>query len=247
MNTVHNTWYSKELRQHVCDSARRVSNTTAGDPIENTMIVAHSMGNLIVANALAEKECSLGTTSKWIGLQGPLAGTQSVNYLKQNCLSEHRDFHPSKGINKVLRWAGFCPVPEAYKSMSFENGNGTADELNQKYEQAQEMYRNRIDAAMCGVSSFGLWTVDAIVLNTASKLSPHMSEDDGVVEFNSCAGPLDQSKFSSDYRGNAFYRAEINHIDGSFENGDGFWGASRKPVKWFQCLYSSNEQLIDVE
>ncbi|OQR88403.1 hypothetical protein ACHHYP_06834 [Achlya hypogyna] len=57
---------------------------------------------------------------------------------------------------------------------------------------------------------------------------------DGVVSFPSCSvgfGNFDTDAANS----NANYKASINHLDTSFRNGDGWWGADRKPLKWFEC------------
>ncbi|OQR91221.1 hypothetical protein ACHHYP_04861 [Achlya hypogyna] len=57
---------------------------------------------------------------------------------------------------------------------------------------------------------------------------------DGVVSFPSCSvgfGNFDTDAANS----NANYKASVNHLDSSFRNGDGWWGADRKPLKWFEC------------
>jgi hypothetical protein len=39
----------------------------------------------------------------------------------------------------------------------------------------------------------------------------------------------------TDAEGQGHYKAMINHADATFQNGDGWWGSDRKPVRWFEC------------
>jgi hypothetical protein len=70
----------------------------------------------------------------------------------------------------------------------------------------------------------------------AGSVIPHKSsENDGIVEFQSCAGGLSTSKFGSTYD-DTFYLTGLNHADTAFLNGDALIVNSQKPVKWFECL-----------
>ncbi|EQC28895.1 hypothetical protein SDRG_13405 [Saprolegnia diclina VS20] len=56
---------------------------------------------------------------------------------------------------------------------------------------------------------------------------------DGVVDYNCCS--VGFTRFATDAMAGTNYKASINRFDASFRNGDGRWGADRKPVKWFEC------------
>ncbi|KAF4324430.1 hypothetical protein BBO99_00001612 [Phytophthora kernoviae] len=63
----------------------------------------------------------------------------------------------------------------------------------------------------------------------------HSSKNDGIVEFQSCVGNLDASKFTDTYS-NTWYAAKLNHADTTFHDGEGLFSSARKPLKWFECL-----------
>ncbi|KAG2780887.1 hypothetical protein Pcac1_g9063 [Phytophthora cactorum] len=55
------------------------------------------------------------------------------------------------------------------------------------------------------------------------------------VEFQSCVGDLDASKFDTTYA-STWYAAKLNHADTTFHDGDGLFSSAQKPLKWFECL-----------
>ncbi|KAF4320646.1 hypothetical protein BBO99_00005436 [Phytophthora kernoviae] len=74
-----------------------------------------------------------------------------------------------------------------------------------------------------------------IVVN-GGYLIPHNSpENDGMVEFQSCAGGIPMTNFGSNYR-DQFYVTHLNHADTTFYNGDALFKVYKKPVKWFECV-----------
>ncbi|EEY55469.1 uncharacterized protein PITG_20883 [Phytophthora infestans T30-4] len=93
-----------------------------------------------------------------------------------------------------------------------------SDELNAAYVTAQKAYRE---------NSMMLVAADVI---------PHKSpQNDGLVEFQSCAKGLEKSKFGSSYK-DTFYKPQLNHADTVFLTSDGWFKDSQKPAKWFECL-----------
>ena len=234
MDTVTNPWYSPVLSRQVCDTARNI--TQSGDVIEHAILITHSMGNLILSNAIATGECTIGESSRWVSSQGPLMGSISSDRLQNLCFG-NAPYSPLIGILGLAFFStiGRCPPSPAHLSLAVPQGNYSDTGLNTHYHDAQMAFRDNVDAAICGVSSFGLLTKYSVPLHLVSLLSVHMSQDDGLVEFDSCRGTLRQN-FGGHYL-DKFYRAEINHADGTFINGDGLWGASRRPIKWFNHLF----------
>ncbi|KAG6592461.1 uncharacterized protein IUM83_19287 [Phytophthora cinnamomi] len=72
------------------------------------------------------------------------------------------------------------------------------------------------------------WVLGAMV--------PHKSGDnDGMVEFQSCAAGIPESQFGDTWR-SRFYKTKLNHYDSEFLYGDGLLSEAKMPVKWFECL-----------
>ncbi|ETL77376.1 hypothetical protein L917_21683 [Phytophthora nicotianae] len=108
--------------------------------------------------------------------------------------------------------------------------------LNSAYVAAQSAFRSNVDAAMCSDNYSGLLSTDQIVYKLGGSLIPHKSqENDGIVEYKSCAGGLSTSKFGKTYD-DTFYVTGLNHADTAFRHGDALVVNSQKPVKWFECL-----------
>ena len=246
MNTVSNAWHSPILSRQVCDLARDV--TGSGRVIEHAIMITHSMGNLILANAIATGECRLGKSSRWVSSQGPLAGSVSADGLQNYCrgltpLSSADNFAQVLDFttSTMLGVLGRCPPSAADASLAIEYGNYSTGQLNERYRAAQRVYRDNVDAAICGVNSFGVPSIYSIALTVISALSGHTSANDGLVEFESCRAGL-KHPFGSHYL-NRFNRADINHADGTFRTEDGSWGYSRHPLKWFNHLFRKKRQL----
>jgi hypothetical protein len=121
--------------------------------------------------------------------------------------------------------------------MLLEDTPPASSKLDDLYDEASKVFRNRANASMCGVSPFGIPSNASAKYVALSKFSNHSSpKNDGVVVFESCRGGLNASLYQKTYRNRAqYYEASINHEDGRFVHGDSAWGEARKPVKWLQC------------
>ncbi|KDO17776.1 hypothetical protein SPRG_16703 [Saprolegnia parasitica CBS 223.65] len=105
--------------------------------------------------------------------------------------------------------------------------------LKKAYLDAQTA-RKRANKLMCGIKSSGLASTDGAALALVGSMAfKDGSLHDGVVDFNSCS--VGFGNFVTDAEAGGNYKASVNHLDTSFRNGDGWWGADRKPVKWFEC------------
>ncbi|EEY70530.1 uncharacterized protein PITG_05957 [Phytophthora infestans T30-4] len=108
--------------------------------------------------------------------------------------------------------------------------------IDAAYAAAQKAYRKNVTAAMCSDSYVGLFSTYQAVCILAGTVIPHKSKkNDGLVEFDSCLGGLDENLFGNHYL-DTFYRPKLNHADTAFLNGDGILKNSQKPRKWFECL-----------
>ena len=189
------------------------------------------MGNLILGHALATDACRLDSSSDWIALQGPLMGSQTASVVKKVCADPEG---AQKLPSALLELVGRCPASPAVNALSPPSANDT-DNV-QRFSNLVDTYRERVSAALCGVSPQGIPTMSSVMFNAASAISQHTSPNDGVVEWQSCGSHLDDRSWGRSYE-SRFYEAKLNHFDGQFRNGDGWFGKDRKPLRWFECLF----------
>ncbi|KAG7398807.1 hypothetical protein PHYBOEH_010439 [Phytophthora boehmeriae] len=229
LNTVDYGWTDDTLQKKVCNHALSIGNSPEST-IENTIIVTHSMGGLMLAGALASGKCALGSSSTWIALSPPMTGSMSSDYIQDFCNGQIQgDFVADLMMNNR------CPASAAIKTTSYENEKYAAS-LDEAYDAAQEAYRKHVSAAMCSTSYVGnISKYQAKYMLCGSKFPHKSSKNDGLVEFHSCAGGLPASKFNRNYM-HPFYKAELNHVDTAFKTGDGIFKETVKPIKWFECL-----------
>jgi hypothetical protein len=194
------------------------------------------MGNLIIAAGVMHNQCKIGTHSKWIALQGPIIGTMLATEAMDLCRDDPGLLdNPALAVLKSIK---ICPLKESARALPFILTNGSTPELNENFAIATQLFQQHVSSSMCGASSVGLISKDSAVCVLLDLIAPHTTkENDGAVDFNSCRGGIDESRYSSSWRDTNYYIANINHGDGSFRNGDGLWGDARKPIKWFQCQF----------
>ncbi|TMW62530.1 hypothetical protein Poli38472_005148 [Pythium oligandrum] len=231
LDTVNNAWYSDTSENKVCTHALSMSSSssTSTKTVADTIIVTHSMGNLILGGAIASGKCSLASTTSWVGLSGPMIGSMGSDYLQSTCASGGL----LAGIASLF---GGCPANTATKSLAYEGEAYCPADLKTKYDAAQASYTSKVSAVMCSNAVDGLLSTDQAVLKLAAAVIPHKSsENDGVVEYQSCRAGLATSKFSNTYT-SKFYVTKLNHLDTTFRHGDALIQTSQMPVKWFECL-----------
>ncbi|TYZ58492.1 hypothetical protein PybrP1_004197 [[Pythium] brassicae (nom. inval.)] len=235
MNTVDHAWTDDALQQKTCEYALSMSpkSSPATRTIEDTIIVAHSMGNLQLAGAVATGKCFLGETAQWVDLSGPLKGSMGSDLIRMVC--DGGDV--GKDILKTLGGLiGQCPGTATRKSLVYDGGNYCNATQTAQYAAARSVHSKHVTASICGRSFAGLSSGEAVGLFFGGALIPHKSsENDGVVEFQSCIADLPAPLFKEDYA-SPFYRAKLNHADTTMHNGDALFDKAQKPVKWFECL-----------
>lgn len=233
LNTVDNAWTSSTLQQKVCDYAISMSSSSSASTktIANTIIVTHSMGGLMLGGALANSRCKLASTTSWVSLSAPMIGSMGSDYLQDACSGNTNGF-----VSAVANLIGRCPANTATVSLAYKGESYSTSTLNAAYVAAQTAFQTYVSAAMCSNSYSGLTSTDQIVYALAGSVIPHKSsENDGIVEYQSCSGGLSTSKFGDTYS-STFYVTKLNHADTAFLHGDGLLSDAKKPVKWFECL-----------
>ncbi|KAK1929111.1 hypothetical protein P3T76_015404 [Phytophthora citrophthora] len=231
LDTVNSTWTDEQLQEKVCNRALTASNSSRNAVISDTIVVTHSMGNVMFAGALSTGKCSLDSSSTWIGMAGPMFGSMCSDFVQDSCAGKTNIVW-----EKIGNITGRCPPNTGLKSLAYEGGSYSSGALNAAYKAAQEVYRTSVSALMCGRSYSGLpskyqaqfWGLGAMV--------PHKSkQNDGMVEFQSCAAGIPESKFGANYR-DRFYKTKLNHYDMQFRAGDSLLDEEKMPLKWFDCL-----------
>lgn len=236
MDTVNNPWHAEKLPKQMCDAALELAPSSDKMQMQNIALIGHSMGNLIIASAAMRNLCAISPDSKWIALQGPVIGSKSSNKAISECKESGNII--DKTIVDVLSEFNICPVGASTRSLTYVNSNLTSQELSALYVQAKAMLVKYATSGLCGVNPAGITTLKSAGYVLLGLVSGHTSsENDGLVEFNSCRGDIEASRFGKSWRKDKFYKASLNHGDGAMRNGDGFWGDDRKPIKWFNCQF----------
>ena len=161
-----------------------------------------------------------------------MAGSIAADTLEYVCEHPHRLYELPK---RIMNYVGVCPVPQGFASLVAENGDYSDKIKRNAYARIQAAYRKHVTAAMCGITPNGLTVPMSVTMSAVSSFVQYPSPSDGMVEWDSCSKALEGKDWRMTYR-SKFYMAKINHIDGTFRHGDGFWGAARKPIRWFECL-----------
>jgi hypothetical protein len=231
LNTSGNPWTSDSLQQKVCDRVLEVSATSSDSTIADTIVVTHSMGNLMLAGAIATGKCSLASSSSWVGLAGPMKGSMCSDFIQDSCAGKS-----TAVLETVAEVTGTCPPTTGVKSLPVQGGKYSSAKLDAAYQAAQKAYRANVYAVMCGEKNVGLVSLYQPVFWMLGKMVPHTSKrNDGMVEFESCAAGFPEAKFGDSYR-DRFYRTKLNHVDMEFISGDAMLDEAKMPVKWFECL-----------
>ncbi|GMF22856.1 unnamed protein product [Phytophthora lilii] len=173
LNTVDYGWTNDTLQQKLCDFSLSMSDTSdqLSRKIEDTIVVTHSMGGLVMATALAKGVCSFNETSSWVSMAAPMMGTMAGDLVQDLCNDEKTGIWT--GLFKLM---GECPASVARKSISYENEKYSTPELNAAYAAAREAYRSNVTAALCSNSYYGVVSNFSPLSTVAGKVIPHKSK-----------------------------------------------------------------------
>lgn len=230
-STMGTAWTDDALQQEVCDRILAVNGGSKTREIADTIIIAHSLGNLLLAGAIAKGKCSIASSSTWVGISGPMRGSMASNYFQDSCRNSTNYLS-----DKIAARTGFCPTTKGITSLAYEGTDYSSAKLDAAYLAAQHIYRRNVDAVMCSNGFSGLPSRRRLWFWTLGILTPHHSlANDGLVEFHSCAGGIPASKFGNSYE-DRFYVTKLNHDDTTFRNGDALFNKAKMPLKWFECL-----------
>lgn len=204
--------------------------------IRNTIIIAHSMGNLIFAGALQRRFCSIDlASSQWISLNAPWLGSKASSWV-QNICSNQTSSKPLKWLAKDLNYCD--PKGQVYRSY---------ETLEPNYPGLQDLQNvgvAYVTRAMCGTSAFGLTSSYSAAFEAMDAEVHYGQDNDGLVAVDSCMLP--GKTYQKNYA-ESFYLARINHIDGTCRFGNGAFGnVDRQPGLWLAGAQNTTGQLVIV-
>uniref|UniRef100_M4B341 Uncharacterized protein n=1 Tax=Hyaloperonospora arabidopsidis (strain Emoy2) TaxID=559515 RepID=M4B341_HYAAE len=183
-----------------------------------------------MASALANGKCSMSPNTSWVSLSAPMGGSMASDYMLNVC---ERKGAVAAGLLGLL---GQCPLMHSRTTTIYQGEKYSTPAINKAYAAAQKAYRDNVAAVICSDSYYGVFSKYQVPSVIAAKIVSHKSsKNDGLVEYRSCLGGLDDANFGDHYL-DRFYRSELNHADTAFMTGDGILKDSQKPMKWFQCL-----------
>mmetsp|Transcript_55653 Transcript_55653/g.141543 ORF Transcript_55653/g.141543 Transcript_55653/m.141543 type:complete len:304 (+) Transcript_55653:65-976(+) len=232
-DTLTRAWDNVELQHAVCEAALgEGSNDTV---IRNTVFFAHSMGNLIFADALRQKACSLDASSHFVSISAPWYGSKASQVLEESCSNSSlgEAFHWL--ANKLHRCDPDRPgkVFHAYESLH---------PAYPPFEGLAEFAAEQVSFAMCGHSPYGLTSVYSAAMEGLARAIGFGEKSDGMVALSSCLLP---GKAYDTHWQSEFYSAGINHVDGTLRSGDGSLGLpSRQPSKWVSSLFTRHSETV---
>ncbi|GMG17740.1 unnamed protein product [Phytophthora fragariaefolia] len=185
LNTVDYAWYNETLQQKACNAAMNVTTgrTDSGlTEINDLIIVAHSMGNSMLAGALAAGKCSIGKNVDWVALSGPMKGSMGSDFIYQICGGSSSDSDTL--LAKFGGLIGQCPGTTTRRSLVYDGGKYCDGACSLRYAAARAMHAKYVTAGICGTTYNGLISKEYAGLLAGGLLIPHhSSKNDGIVSF----------------------------------------------------------------
>jgi hypothetical protein len=231
-DTKNNGWDNQELQKRYCSIA--LSNQPQGEKIiKNKVIFTHSMANLLLSAGIHNGFCDMDNSTSWYAVDPPFHGSKAANMVTEVCKIKD----PSS-TDALYQWVshtlGYCVPGEyrAYPGTSTNRIEYCSPEDGVCMKDLRAIAEPRLKGIQCGYSEFGLYTLKySVPLESLAAIIGYGEDSDGLVPYSSCAFE-GKDRFVGDYSA-PWYRSATNHADGNCRNGDGWWGADRKPCSWY--------------
>ncbi|KAL0485861.1 hypothetical protein AKO1_002127 [Acrasis kona] len=235
--TKNKGWNDAGLQRAYCDIA--LGHNSDDMIVRDTVLFVHSMGNLVLSAAIKNGLCDIDTnTTSWYQIMGPFGGSKAALTLESVCEGAESGQWPI-GKAKLYRFVadkgGYC-VPgtkhcyPAYLTMS----PGYMTQITQEYiDSLYQIANKRIKGSMCGTSPVGVTSLYSIALKTLSVVVDYGEDSDGLVPISSCIRTSDGRNFTSHYS-SSWYKAKVNHADGTCRNSDSYFGDSSSPCSYYK-------------
>jgi len=233
-DTTTRGWDNAELQEAYC--ALAVGDAGSSTIISDTVVWTHSMGNVILAAALAAGRCSFAAdeSSDWFAIAPPSEGAKSADMVDGLCRDKQGGV-----LSDSLQWLAaelsYCEGAVAATAyVSLRTDYVSASQKGTTFEKLQATMRSQVSGLMAGTSAWGLNSGSSAELEALATLVDYGEPNDSSVSLRSADYRIwgDTNKFSTSFTG-TYYRASINHLDATCRNGDGWWGSNRMPCTWF--------------
>lgn len=176
--------------------------------------------------------------SVFIAIDSPYGGSIASAKLQQICYDHH---HKTKNLLKklygvVAESAGYC-IPGTDKAYpAYDSVHpGYCDRDGLCLGDLEEVIREHVKGATCGLSATGLTSKYSVLLGALSTIVSYKESNDGMVGKSSCE-KYHAGQFVTNPR-EKWYASDTNHADGTCRNGNGWWGDDRKPCSFFKDKY----------
>ncbi|KAL3848140.1 hypothetical protein ACJMK2_019017 [Sinanodonta woodiana] len=234
LDTVNYGWDDVKLHDKFCSIAAGKTSV-----IKDTVIFAHSMGNLVIAAALVKNICSFDSkSSEWYAIQAPWKGTKFADKLNELCKMNRSTsgYIAPEYLVQVLKDIHYCtedgnPVP-AFQSLSPKY----ISSLNISFQDLIQVGKMYVTGAMCGYSPWGMGTnwLQSSAMWFAQFAAAMDSRNDGVVPEESC---VSVGNFTNSYK-SKFFRTKVTHIESTMRYEETDWcKAWWKKHEWMPCRY----------
>lgn len=224
-DTITRGWDNEDMQQAACDTAVRPRDSATG-LIRDTVIISHSMGNLIMAEAIRQGRCHFHSSSRWISIEAPWGGSPAAKWVENIC-----EGNMSAATRGPLKWLakelGYC---DPTKPNSVARGYQVLAPDFPGLERLKPLAEKYVSYSICGKSPYGITSAYSVGLEVLGELVNYGEPCDGMVGRSSCQ--LAGRNYEPDYR-TSHYIADVNHADGTCRSGNGGFGfESRKPCDW---------------
>lgn len=215
------------MQQAYCDLATGTSKQK-GAVTQDTIVITHSLGNLIFAGAIHNGLCSLSEDSRWLSLSAPWFGSAAAPWLLNLCTNPSVFADPIQWLAAELNFCNSSThkPQQAYYSLFPEDPllkEGTLANIAAQHA----------TGALCGHSPTGITSKYSVSLGALAALVPYGEHNDGMVPVSSCL--LTSRTYSNNDTTSPFYFGKLNHADGTMRDGD-TTNLDQEPGRWFKVM-----------
>jgi len=236
-DTTRRGWDSTYLQKTFCDLAANHDTGSSGTVIKNTIVFAHSMGNLILAAGIKNGYCSFNKDSSWYAINPPFGGSPAATKLKSICHVFYSQKPSSLSVDNlygiVATKAGYCDRDTRQPFLSYLSLQPNyCSPDGQCLDDLGDVIKENVKGIMCGSSSFGMKSKYSVLLSALSQIVQYGEENDGMVGVSSCS-QYHKGLFNNNHKAK-FYQSPVNHADGTCRNSNGMFSQERKPCSYFE-------------
>lgn len=230
-DTAANEWDSATLATEFCNVA-----APSGEVPDTTIVIAHGMGNLVVANALKTNECTMHSGASWIELQSGFNMGRLTNFVTNFCKQYSTMASWVSWVETLQADLGMCEpgtttISRGWSSLGYDHAGFTAE--------IETIIDGKVTATACGNVPEGL--MGSSYYNVIAEAVQDTSAPANAVAWSRCWMSKYESSFVST-PDTPFYAAAVNSWDLTGRNGCGVSGADQVPLEWLAYAIEASTQ-----